>query len=124
MNAVNRRAVVIATVIFGSSRAAETEGHEEVDEIVDNLLIAGFPESETEIRDGEVWVGGDVLVTLEASREVAGSDGEDEFRQYRTYSLWRAACCTSVVPRTSYGSTRTVKHYWPMENGVRHRLAA
>ncbi len=65
------------------------------DEIVANLIAAGYPESEIEIRDdGRVFVGGDAEVTLEASREIAGADrvpseldDEDAFRQYRTTNL-------------------------------------
>ncbi len=61
-------------------------------EIVANLQEAGYPEREIEVNaDGLVIVGGDAIVTLEASREMIGIDrhGEpigdgDEFRQYRT----------------------------------------
>ncbi|MCH9686466.1 MAG: zinc-dependent metalloprotease [Deltaproteobacteria bacterium] len=63
---------------------------EEADEIVENMRAAGYPESEIEvIEDGQVIVGGDVVVTLEASREIAGvgADADVGFRQYRTNNL-------------------------------------
>lgn len=63
-------------------------------EIVQNLRLAGHPEAEIEVRDdGEVWVGGDAVVSLGASREMLGASsreprGEHEaFRQYRTTNL-------------------------------------
>jgi hypothetical protein len=67
---------------------------EATDEIIDNLRLAGYPEAEIEVReDGVVIVGGDAMVSLEASREMIGSvdpeeqgDG-DAFRQYRSYNL-------------------------------------
>jgi Dual-action HEIGH metallo-peptidase len=58
-------------------------------EIIENLRAAGFPESEIALdADGVVMVGGDAVVTLAASRELAGLDDADQdgasFRQYRT----------------------------------------
>ncbi|MCA9704878.1 MAG: peptidase [Myxococcales bacterium] len=59
-------------------------------------MAAGYPEREIEVdEDGAVVVGGDAVVTLEASREIAGlrrveselDDGEESFRQYRTHNL-------------------------------------
>lgn len=66
---------------------------EEIEEIVDNLVAAGYPESEIGVlEDGTVYVGDDALVSLAASREMAGLDKDgnpidDEFRQYRTNNL-------------------------------------
>lgn len=77
--------------IEGDAEALSAE--EEVLEIVDNLVAAGYPDSEIEVReDGRVFVGGDAHVSLAASREMIGLDAEghqheDEFRQYRTNNL-------------------------------------
>ncbi|MCH9688789.1 MAG: hypothetical protein K0V04_45575 [Deltaproteobacteria bacterium] len=63
---------------------------DEVDEVVANMLAAGYPESEIEItEDDQVIVGGDAVVTLEASREIAGvgADPSMGFRQYRTNNV-------------------------------------
>ncbi len=67
---------------------------EAVLEIVDNLRKAGYPDAEIEVRDADtVIVGGDAVVSLEASREMIGHDGhgdqdEDddgvELRHYRS----------------------------------------
>jgi hypothetical protein len=70
---------------------APGDDHSDVDdraaEITDNLLAAGFDESQIEVlENGMVRVGGDAEVTLEASREMAMNDEED-FRQYRTNNL-------------------------------------
>ena len=77
----------------------------EIDEIVENLLAAGYTEEDIEIIEVEdsivldgvpllelgsqVFVEGDVHVSLEASRELAGIDGEDaeSFRHWRTPGL-------------------------------------
>lgn len=62
-------------------------------EIVQNLELAGYPASEIDIDDnGVVIVGGDAVVSLEASREMIGlvghdGHGDDQFRQYRTTNM-------------------------------------
>jgi hypothetical protein len=44
------------------------------DETVQNLREAGFPADDIQVVDGSVYVGRDVLVTLEMSREMIGND--------------------------------------------------
>lgn len=58
-------------------------------EIVDNLLEAGFPESEIAISaEDEVYVGNDVLVTLTASQEMLRPDlSVATHEQYRSSNL-------------------------------------
>jgi hypothetical protein len=53
-------------------------------EIVDNLVKSGYPVKDIQIVDGDVYVGNDALVTLEASREMLPSTSEE---QYRTTNL-------------------------------------
>ncbi|WP_342374913.1 M57 family metalloprotease [Myxococcus stipitatus] len=53
------------------------------DEIVSNLLQAGFPASDILVSDGDVYVGRDAHVTLEASREMLQAPPASE-EQYRT----------------------------------------
>jgi hypothetical protein len=96
--------IVSALVAFGcggqTEDSATVDRDEEVLEIIDNLVDAGYPESEIQVQDdGRVLVGGDAHVTLEASREIAGlaSDGhdhDDDFRQYRTTNLVAASIDT------------------------------
>ncbi len=87
----------LAMVLFACGESEVIDGAELEtvnQEIVDNLLAAGYPESEIEVGDdGVVIVGGDAVVTLQASREMIGLDGHEEhageiqFRQYRTTNL-------------------------------------
>src|SRR5688500_4784966 len=58
-------------------------GAGETEEIVDNLIRAGFPADDIAVVDGVVFVGRDAEVTLAASREMLEApDTRDE--QYRT----------------------------------------
>lgn len=88
--------MVLAAGCYTGMDDAELAREAEIDEIVDNLVAAGFPEEDIGVlEDGTVFVGGDAVVSLVASREMAGllKDGEDanehidEFRQYRTTNL-------------------------------------
>ncbi|MCX4248019.1 M57 family metalloprotease [Paraliomyxa miuraensis] len=81
-------------------------------EIVDNLVDAGYPESEIEVReDGEVFVGGDAHVTLGASREMIGlaADGEEgdeeHFRHFRTNNLVGASIDTICINGKAFSGT-------------------
>lgn len=92
--------VVSVFVVFGCSGESDDvetlDRNEEVLEIVDNLVDAGYPESEIEVEDdGRVFVGGDAHVTLEASREIAGLTSDD-FRQYRTTNLVNTASVDTI----------------------------
>jgi Dual-action HEIGH metallo-peptidase/Bacterial pre-peptidase C-terminal domain len=105
--------LVVTTLLAGCYTGmddAELAREAEVDEIVDNLLAAGFPEAEIGVlEDGTVFVGGDAVVSLAASRELAGllKDGEDaneqidEFRQYRTTNLVDASVTVICVNPTA-----------------------
>jgi hypothetical protein len=55
-------------------------------EIIDNLVEAGFPADDITIVDGLVYVGHDAEVSLEASREMLEPVGTTE-EQYRTTNL-------------------------------------
>jgi hypothetical protein len=108
--------LVSTIVLFGCSESqdvdsVELEREAAIEEIVDNLLAADYPESEIEVRDdGIVVVGGDAVVSLEASREMIGltSDGHDhgdEFRQYRTTNLVGAGIVTICVDGSAFTGT-------------------
>lgn len=76
----------------GEPAGSDARSDEEaVLEIVDNLRAAGYPDAEIEVRDDDtVLVGGDAVVSLEASREMVGHAGHDErddgveLRHYRS----------------------------------------
>jgi hypothetical protein len=98
---LNKAALVAAicgVMSFGCGPMSEN------DEIVDNLLKAGYPSSEISIVNGEVWVGGDAHVTLEASREMIEHVGTSE-EQYRTNNLVSTSITTiCIVPTSTYNT--------------------
>jgi hypothetical protein len=57
----------------------------ENEQIVSNLLKAGYPQSEIMIHEGQVYAGGDAVVDLQASEEMLQHEGSNE--QYRTTNL-------------------------------------
>lgn len=75
-------ALTLGAFTFGCSSA--TPGDEN-QEIIDNLVQAGYPASDIQISDGKVFVGNDAEVSLAASREMLESDAGEE--QYRTTNL-------------------------------------
>jgi hypothetical protein len=71
-----------------SPEDADVAERTEVEEIIDNLELAGYPSDEIDISDeDEVIVGGDAVVSLQASREMVHDHDEEGFRQYRTNNL-------------------------------------
>src|SRR5262245_41302759 len=66
---------------FGCAVAAD-----ETEEIIDNLVHAGFPRSDIMVVDGKVYVGRDAEVSLTASREMIRTVDAGE-EQYRTTNL-------------------------------------
>jgi len=65
--------------------AAPADDHQE---IIDNLVQAGFPLTDIQVSEGRVYVGRDGEVNLQASREMLEVDGAaDGQEQYRTNNL-------------------------------------
>ena len=81
-------------------------------EIVSNLIQAGFPESDIQISDGDVYVGRDALVTLEASREML-QPGSSTEEQYRTTNLVGTA-----VTKICINPTSTFNKYANLSQGL------
>ncbi|WP_275900284.1 M57 family metalloprotease [Pyxidicoccus trucidator] len=79
------RSLVLAAgcvaLVFGCA-----EPPDETQEIVSNLVNAGFPADDVMVVDGKVYVGRDVEVSLTASRELLET-GETTEEQYRTTNL-------------------------------------
>jgi hypothetical protein len=85
--------------LFGCGPANEN------DEIVDNLVKAGFPADDIMIVNGLVYVGRDAHVTLEASREMLQSDPSTSEEQYRTTNLVsRSLAKICLNPTSSFNS--------------------
>ncbi len=78
--------LAVLVVSCGALAGCGVDPEMEQQEIVSNLIQAGFPASDIQISDGAVYVGRDAEVSLAASREMlqAGSDTEE---QYRTTNL-------------------------------------
>jgi hypothetical protein len=75
----------------------------ENEEIVSNLVEAGFPADDIMEVDGQVYVGRDAHVTLEASREMLQAGGSEE--QYRTTNLVGTGVSRICVnPTSSFSS--------------------
>jgi len=84
--------------------ACQMDPEAEQAEIVSNLIQAGFPESDIQLYDGEVYVGRDGHVTLEASREMldSGSAGEEQYRTSNLVGTSVSKIC--INPTSSFNS--------------------
>ncbi len=88
------------------------EPQAENEEIISNLVKAGFPVNDIMEADGKVYVGRDAHVTLEASREMLQT-GKDSKEQYHTYNLvsW-GITSICINPSASFNS------YPQLSNGL------
>ncbi len=91
-------AMSCGALLFGCS--AEQD---ETQEIIDNLVEAGFPADDIMVVDGDVYVGRDAHVTLEASREML-EVGDTSAEQYRTSNLVGSSV-TKICVNPSSGFT-------------------
>lgn len=118
---VKKTALVLSILVVGcysGMDGEEFEGAEqlldpEVQQIVDNLREAGFPDREIGVlEDGTVFVGDDAVVSLQASYEMLErTEGEDgDFRQYRTNNLidTNAVSVICVNPTASFNNNATL----------------
>ncbi|WPB74615.1 M57 family metalloprotease [Archangium violaceum] len=96
------RSLVLAAgciaLVFGCAEPPS----DEIQEIVSNLVQAGFPPDDIMVVDGKVYVGRDAEVSLAASREMLGT-GDSSLEQYRTNNL----ISTSLTKICINGSTFT-----------------
>jgi len=88
-------AVICGAMTFGCGPLNEN------DEIVDNLIKAGYPANDIMIVDGLVYVGRDAHVTLEASREMLQTVPGTSEEQYRTNNLVGGSVTKICVVPTS-----------------------
>ncbi|HMG55730.1 MAG TPA: M57 family metalloprotease, partial [Kofleriaceae bacterium] len=77
-----------------------TESVDDTQEIIDNLVQAGFPRSDIMVVDGVVYTGRDAEVTLVASREMLESPAGQE--QYRTTNLVSTGLRTICVNGSAF----------------------
>lgn len=103
-----KRATVLAVFcgawVSGCSSDPAPGSLEERQEIIDNLVEAGFPIDDIMVFDGRVYTGRDAHVTLEASREmiqpVAG--GQEQYRTNNLVGTSVTKIC--VVPTAAFNS--------------------
>jgi hypothetical protein len=95
-------AVTCGALSFGcGSEPADDAGSTQ--EIIDNLVQAGFPRSDIMVVDGLVYTGLDAQVTLQASREMLESPAGQE--QYRTTNLVSTTLRTICVNGAAFTGT-------------------
>ncbi|NMO13638.1 protease [Pyxidicoccus fallax] len=81
-----------------------TEAQSENDQIISNLIEAGFPADDIMVVDGAVYVGRDAHVTREASEEMLQADPRTA-EQYRTTNLVSTSVTKiCVVPTSQFNS--------------------
>ncbi|OJT26597.1 protease [Archangium sp. Cb G35] len=73
-------------------------------EIVSNLVKAGFPADDIKVVDNQVYVGNDAHVTLEASLEMlqAGTDSAEQYRTTNTVGTSVTKIC--INPTSQFNS--------------------
>ncbi|MFE8598383.1 M57 family metalloprotease [Archangium violaceum] len=100
--------VVSGAVLAGCGAGPEAESQE----VVSNLLEAGFPAGDIQVHDGQVFVGNDAHVTLEASRELL-QPGEGSKEHHRTTNL-----VSTSVTRICINPTSTFNSYSRLIQGL------
>jgi hypothetical protein len=100
-------ALGVSAFAFGCS-AEESSPADERQEIIDNLVQSGFPINDIMVVDGDVFVGRDARVTLEASREMLVPAIEDSAEQYRTTNLMSGKTKVCVVPTAAFSANATL----------------
>src|SRR4029079_12164476 len=81
------RAIVLAVscsaLMFGCADQP-LDSAQQTQEIINNLVQAGFPADDIMVVDGVVYVGRDAAVSLQASREMLETSGSPTKEQNRT----------------------------------------
>ena len=101
-------ALLAGVALVGCGVDTEAENQE----IMSNLVQAGYPAEDIMVEDGMVYVQRDAHVTLQASREMLQRDGSSE--QYRTSNL----VDTSVVKKICVVPTSTFNSYSRLSAGL------
>jgi hypothetical protein len=97
-------AVISSAVLFGCGVDPEAENQE----IISNLVQAGFPADDIMVVDGAVYVGRDAHVTLQASREMlqSGKSSQEQYRTTNLVSLSKTKIC--INPTSAFSSNSTL----------------
>jgi opacity protein-like surface antigen len=98
-----KKAAVLVVSCGAVLAGCGTDVQSENEEIISNLVKAGYPRSELIISEDKVYAGFDAHVTLEASYEMLDSQGGNE--QYRTSNLVGTGVSKiCIVPTSQFNS--------------------
>ncbi|MFY2558332.1 M57 family metalloprotease [Corallococcus terminator] len=93
-----------SALLTGCGTDMPVEASQNEQEIIANLVEAGFPANDIMVADGNVYVGRDAHVTLEASREML-QQPEQGPEQYRTTNLVSSSITRiCIVPTSGFNS--------------------
>jgi hypothetical protein len=98
-----KRGVVLALSCGALALGCGSQSQGDTQEIVDNLVEAGFPRSDIQVFDGRVYTGLDAEVSLQASREMLGGDSGTQ-EQYRTTNLVSTAVTNICVNGSAFNN--------------------
>jgi hypothetical protein len=107
-----KRAAVLVASCGALLSGCGTDPQIENQEIISNLVEAGFPEADIMVVDDVVYVGRDAHVTLEASREML-QHGTESAEQYRTTNL-----VGTGVTKICVNPTSTFNSYTRLSQGL------
>lgn len=103
-----------------------SEEPSETQQIADNLREAGFPDNEILVVGGKVYAGRDAVVSLAASRELLGVDGDSSHEQYRTTNQVGANVRNICVNGAAFAGDFSTALDMAIENynalALRHRM--
>lgn len=83
----------------------DRDAGEDRQEIIENLIQAGFPRSEIMVTGGVVYVGRDAAVSLQASREMLEVGGAAGKEHYRTNNLVSSSLRTICIDGSKFSGT-------------------
>jgi hypothetical protein len=99
-----KKAAVLVASCGALLSGCGTDMESENEQIIANLIQAGFPENDIQIFDNQVFVGLDAHVTREASEEML-QHGKESMEQYRTTNLVGTSVTKiCVVPTSAFDS--------------------
>jgi len=107
-----KRAAVLVASCGALLSGCGTDPQTENEEIISNLIEAGFPANDIMVSDDAVYVGRDAQVTLEASREML-QPGKASAEQYRTTNL-----VSTTKTKICINPTSTFNSYTRLSQGL------
>ncbi|MBN9686224.1 MULTISPECIES: zinc-dependent metalloprotease [unclassified Corallococcus] len=108
-----KKAAVLVASCGALLSGCGTDLESENQEIVSNLIEAGFPADDIMVADGQVYVGRDAHVSLEASREMLQPATQETQEQYRTTNL-----VSSTKTKICINPTSTFNSYSRLSQGL------